>query len=124
MIERRGGSIINISSLAANDRYEDVPIPTGAAYGVAKAGLERFTFGLASELGKYNIAVNAIKPVRVVNTEGMRYWMANADKSEWQTPDKMVACAIFLAQQDAHGVTATVATDDELFAWHGLKTTK
>lgn len=121
MIKRGSGSIINISSLAANDRHEDVPIPTGIAYGVAKAGLERFTFGLASELGKYNIAVNAIKPVKAVNTEGMRFWMADADKSEWQTPDKMVTCAIFLAQQDAHGVTATVASDDELFAWHGLK---
>ncbi|MBN1368518.1 MAG: SDR family NAD(P)-dependent oxidoreductase [Dehalococcoidales bacterium] len=120
MVKRGGGSIINISSLAANDRHEDVPIPTGVAYGVAKAGLERFTFGLASELGKDNIAVNAIKPVRVVNTEGMRFWMADADKSEWQSPDKMVACAVFLAQQDACGVTATVASDDELVAWHGL----
>ncbi|MBN1367481.1 MAG: SDR family NAD(P)-dependent oxidoreductase [Dehalococcoidales bacterium] len=121
MVKRGRGSIINISSLAANDRHESVTIPTGVAYGVSKAGLERFTFGLASELGKDNIAVNAIKPVRVVSTEGTRYWMAEADKSEWQSPDKMVSCAVFLAQQDAHGVTGAVASDDELFAWHGLK---
>jgi citronellol/citronellal dehydrogenase len=119
MIEQKGGSIINISSGSATDN-ELGPVPTGIAYGVSKAGLERLTLGMATELGRYNIAVNAIKPVRPVNTEGMRYWMADADKSGWQTPDKMVKCAVFLAQQDAGGITGTISTDDEFAAWHGL----
>ncbi|HJX03895.1 MAG TPA: hypothetical protein VJ488_04990, partial [Dehalococcoidia bacterium] len=79
-----------------------------------------FTFGLAAEVGRYNIAVNAIKPLKVVDTEGMRFWQKEGDKSDWQTPDKMVKCAIFLAMQDASGVTSSVSTDDELCAWHGL----
>ena len=119
MIEQKSGSIINISSGSATDN-ELGPVPTGIAYGVSKAGLERLTLGMATELGKYNIAVNAIKPVRPVSTDGMRYWMANADQSDWQTPDKMVKCAILLAQQDASGITGTVSTDDEFTAWHGL----
>jgi len=119
MIEQKSGSIINISSGSATDN-ELGPVPTGIAYGVSKAGLERLTLGMATELGKYNIAVNAIKPVRPVSTDGMRYWMANADQSNWQTPDKMVKCAILLAQQDASGITGTVSTDDEFTAWHGL----
>jgi citronellol/citronellal dehydrogenase len=119
MIARKSGSIINISSLAANERDKGF-VPTGVAYGVAKAGLERFTWGMAAELGEYNIAVNAIKPVKVVDTEGMRFWQKNADKSQWQTPEKMVKCAIFLAAQDTHRVTGTVATDEELCAWYGL----
>jgi len=32
----------------------------------------------------------------------------------------MAACALFLAGQNAAGVTGTVATDDEYIAWHGL----
>ena len=119
MIEQKGGSIINFSSGSATDN-ELGPVPTGIAYGVSKAGLERLTLGMATELGQYNIAVNAIKPVRPVSTDGMRYWMANADQSDWQTPDKMVKCAILLAQQDASGITGTVSTDDEFTAWHGL----
>ncbi len=120
MIKQGSGSIINISSTAANDR--DIgAVPTGIAYGVSKAGLDRFTFGLAAEVGQYNIAVNAIKPAKVVNTEGMRFWLADADKSQWQSPERMVRCAVFLATQDARGITATVATDEELHAWHGLK---
>lgn len=120
MIKQKSGSIINISSGSATDN-ELGPVPTGIAYGVSKAGLERLTLGMATELGQYNIAVNAIKPVRPVDTDGMRYWMTDADKSNWQTPDKMVKCAILLAQQDASGITGTISTDDEFAAWHGLK---
>jgi NAD(P)-dependent dehydrogenase (short-subunit alcohol dehydrogenase family) len=119
MIKQKSGSIINITSGSATDSDLGT-VPTGIAYGVSKAGLERLTLGMATELGQYNIAVNAIKPVKVVNTDGMRFWMKDADKSNWQTPDKMVKCAIFLATQDAKGITGTVVSDDEFVAWHGL----
>jgi NAD(P)-dependent dehydrogenase (short-subunit alcohol dehydrogenase family) len=119
MIKQKSGSIINITSGSATDSDLGT-VPTGIAYGVSKAGLERLTLGMATELGQYNIAVNAIKPVKVVNTDGMRFWMKDADKSNWQTPDKMVKCAIFLATQDAQGITGTVVSDDEFVAWHGL----
>lgn len=119
MIEQRRGSIINISSLAANER-EGSKISTGLAYAVAKAGLDRFTWGLAAEVGKFNIAVNCLKPLHVVDTEGMRFWVKEEERKDWVSPEKMVRCAIFLAQQDAGGVTGTVATDEELCAWHGL----
>jgi citronellol/citronellal dehydrogenase len=120
MIKQKSGSIINITSGSATDSDLGT-VPTGIAYGVSKAGLERLTLGMATELGKYNIAVNAIKPVKVVNTEGMRFWMTDADKSQWQTPDKMVKCAVFLAGQDASGVTGTISTDEELSTWHKLE---
>jgi len=119
MIEQRQGSIINISSLAANER-DGATVSTGLAYAVAKAGLDRFTYGLAAEVGRYNIAVNCVKPFGVVNTEGMRFWVKEEDRKGWVSPEKMVKCAIFLAQQDAKGITGTVATDEELCCWHGL----
>ena len=117
MVEQRHGSIINISSVSATDRGPSI---TGVAYGVSKAGIERFTWGLATEVGKYNIAVNALKPSGVVNTEGMRFMLPDADKSQWVSPDRMVKAAIFLAVQDATGVTGVVAYDEEICAWHGL----
>jgi citronellol/citronellal dehydrogenase len=119
MTEQGSGSIINISSLAANER-DGGTVSTGLAYAVAKAGLDRFTYGLAAELGKFNIAINCVKPHYVVDTEGMRFWVKEEERKGWVTPEKMVKCAIFLAQQDAKGVTGRVATDEELCAWHGL----
>jgi citronellol/citronellal dehydrogenase len=119
MFKQNGGSIINISSLAADERDEG-SVKTGLAYAVSKAGLDRFTWGLATEVGKHNIAVNTLKPHAVVDTEGMRFWQQDADKSHWQPPDMMVRAAIFLASQDSRGVTGVVATDREICTWHGL----
>jgi len=119
MTEQRSGSIINISSLAANER-DGHTVSTGLAYAVAKAGLDRFTYGLSAEVGRFNIAVNCLKPHGVVDTEGMRFWVKEEERKGWVTPEKMVKCAIFLAQQDAKGITGRVATDEELCAWHGL----
>jgi hypothetical protein len=61
-----------------------------------------------------------LKPKKVVDTEGMRFWTSEEDRKDWVSPDKMVTCAIFLAQQDSKGVTGVVATDEELSVWHGL----
>jgi citronellol/citronellal dehydrogenase len=119
MMQRRQGSIINLSSLAADERDEGT-VPTGVAYAVAKAGLDRLTWGLAAEVGRYNIAVNALKPKLAVDTEGMRFWTREEDRKGWVPPDKMVKCAVFLAAQDASGVTGSVATDEELSLWHGI----
>ena len=123
MIKQKCGSIINISSLAADERDEGT-VPTGVAYAVSKAGLDRFTLGLATEVGKYNIAVNAVKPHCVVDTDGMRLWQPNADRSSWQSADRMVQAMILLANQDSQGITGTIATDREICTWHGLTTTK
>ena len=40
--------------------------------------MEWFTWGIAAEFGEYNIAVNAIKSVKVVDTEGTRFWQKEA----------------------------------------------
>jgi citronellol/citronellal dehydrogenase len=119
MVEQKSGSIINISSLAADERDEGT-VPTGVAYAVSKAGLDRLTLGLATEVGKHNIAVNAVKPHKVVDTDGMRLWQPEADTSGWQSADMMVKAVSFLATQDSKGITGTVATDRELCTWHGL----
>ncbi|MDY7034696.1 MAG: SDR family NAD(P)-dependent oxidoreductase [Thermodesulfobacteriota bacterium] len=117
MIEQGRGSIINISSLAADERSESF---TGLAYGVSKAGLDRFTVGLAAEVGRHNVAVNALKPHQIVDTEGMRFWLPDADKSQWISAEGMVKAAVHLAAQDAKGITGMVATDEEFCKWHDL----
>ena len=120
MIRQGGGSIINISSLAANERDLGT-VNTGVAYAAAKAGLDRLTWGLASEAGRHGVAVNALKPAKVVDSEGMRFWSSEDQRQGWTSPDKMVASAIFLARQNAGGVTGSVATDEEYMTWHGLQ---
>jgi len=119
MIDQKKGSIINISSLAADERDEGT-VPTGVAYAASKAGLDRLTLGLATEVGKHNIAVNALKPHRVVDTDGMRLWQPEDDRSTWQSAEMMVKATNLLAAQDSKGITGMIATDREICTWHGL----
>ena len=56
MAEGQGGSIINVSSVAAAD-----PTPNETAYGAAKAGVHAITKSFAREYGP-NVRVNCIMP--------------------------------------------------------------
>lgn len=121
MIQQGRGSIVNISSLGADrllsstvskDRSDEGVI-VGQPYGVAKAGL-------AAEVGGYNVAVNVVKPARPVVTEGFKLQRSDADWSQWVSADSMVKAAVFLARQDASGVTGAVNTDEEFVRDHGL----
>jgi len=63
MKEQEQGSIVNITSLAAV-----YGMPNGLHYTASKAAVIGATRGLARELGRYNIRVNAVAP-NVVNTD-------------------------------------------------------
>jgi citronellol/citronellal dehydrogenase len=86
------------------------------AYWVAKAGVERYYTGLAAELAQHNIAVNCLAPTKMVITEG---WLASGAGVE--VPDEMVEpvsavarAAVWLAGQDASGVTGTVQYSQDI----------
>ena len=128
MIEQGGGSIVNVSSHAATNIFSstlgedhDAGIAIiGQAYGSSKAALERLTWGLAAELGPHNIAVNALKPLRPVATEGFRFQRPDADFSTWATPEDMAKATVYLAGQDARGLTGAIVTAEELVRRLGL----
>lgn len=60
MKERRYGKILNISSILGLTGS-----PAMVHYGAAKTGVIGFTRGLATELGPYNINVNAVGPASI-----------------------------------------------------------
>lgn len=63
MKAQKSGSIINISSLAAT-----YGMPNGLHYTTSKAAVIGLTRGMAREVGRHNIRVNAVAP-NVVNTD-------------------------------------------------------
>lgn len=119
MMERKSGSIINITSQAGSERGGKT-VGYSAAYAAAKAGLDRLTWALAVEVEEYGIAVNGLKPAKVIDSEGMRLWASEEERKQFVPPDTMVVCAIFLAGQDARSLTGMVATDEEYIARYGL----
>jgi NAD(P)-dependent dehydrogenase (short-subunit alcohol dehydrogenase family) len=63
-LERRSGTVINVSSFAARKPRANI-----VAYAAAKAGLTRFTESLALEWAPYGVRVNAIAPGQFPDTD-------------------------------------------------------
>src|SRR6478609_5521515 len=105
-----GGSIINISSVAATSAP-----PSTAVYSGTKAAVVAITSALAKELGPRKIRVNSINPGMVL-TEGFR--AAGIDESDFRKqtesqtplgrigqPQDIAPAAVFLASPDSAWIT-------------------
>jgi NAD(P)-dependent dehydrogenase (short-subunit alcohol dehydrogenase family) len=107
MVDGGGGSIINVSSGAADPNVTGLP-PGFLTYSVAKAALERFSTGLAGEVASLDIAVNALRPGAVKTETAVRELGEDWDWTGWTTPDAVVPAVVFLAAQRGDGVTGRV----------------
>ena len=108
MIRQQAGSVISLSSILGSR-----VISGGVTYGMTKAAIERFTTGLAQEVGEYNIAVNALCP-GYTDTEGLRMLGSDAGRPSLQSPEIWGKYAVFLACQDATSLTGKCLTAEEL----------
>ena len=125
MIERGGGSVLNISSRAAIHPQAGKPSGDGAVYGMTKAAIERFTTGLAAEMFDHKISANALSPDRVVATPGQmfgrQYTQEMLDNSE---PVSHIAeAAHALVTGDPAKVTGGIRYTDEVLKEFGLTPT-
>ena len=74
MIERGGGRVINIASIAGK-----IGEPTASAYTAAKFGVIGFTRALAHEVARHEILVNAICPGPIPTELGEKGWREGAE---------------------------------------------
>jgi citronellol/citronellal dehydrogenase len=107
MADDGGGSIINVSSGAADPNVTGLP-PGFLTYSVAKAALERFSTGLADEVASLGVAVNALRPGAVKTETAVHELGEDSDWTGWTTPDAVVPAVLFLAAQRGDGVTGRV----------------
>ncbi|MGI9332087.1 MAG: SDR family oxidoreductase [Gammaproteobacteria bacterium] len=105
-----GGVIINTASTAALK-----PRPLNAIYATSKAAVLTLTKALAAELAPQRIRVNALSPV-AADTPLLRNFIGNDHEAVERIaaaiplerlchPDDMVACALFLASDEASFLT-------------------
>ena len=108
MVEQGGGSIINVTSSAAQNIR-----PKGVSYSVSKAALDVFTIGLAKELEENDIAVNALSP-GPIKTEGAVFTSPpDFDWTGWHPPEVLGPPSIWLAHQTAKTFTGQVVHKDD-----------
>lgn len=108
--DERGGTILNISSVASV-----IAGPNASVYSASKAAVDAITKSLSKELGQARIRVNAINPGMVV-TEGLHesgiYESDFRKRVEKEsplgrlgTPEDIAASALFLASDEASWIT-------------------
>ena len=108
---RRGGAIVNISSVHAHETTRNV-VP----YATSKGGVEAFTRGFSEELADLKIRINCVAP-GAVNTPML--WNNPNVKSGAETisgaigePADIAAAICFLASDEARFITGTTLVVD------------
>lgn len=116
MAKQKSGKIINIGSMLSFQGGKFIPSYTASKHGVA--GL---TKSFASELGAYNIQVNAIAPgyIKTANTAPIR---ADKDRNKeildripaghWAEPSELMGVAVFLASAASNYVNGIILPVD------------
>ena len=114
----KGGSIINISSIAGTT-VTDIRHHPKMPYHVAKAGLNILTQGLAVELGDYGIRVNAIAPGpthsdldKDLPPQAHEQIESSMPMHRFGEPIEIGALCVFLASPAGSQITGTITNHD------------
>lgn len=101
MSERGSGKIINVGSVQSQLARETI-----APYSASKSGIVGLTKGMAADLARYNIQVNALSPgyfatemnTDLVNDESFNDWLVNRTPARrWGVFEELWGTLIYLA---------------------------
>lgn len=123
MIKQGSGSIINISSGAAQaTTYGSVAHYGMLAYGVTKAALDKLSLWYAAELGRHGIAVNSLCPGAVITnswrelSQELKNQMLDTGKAKPPTVEALGDAIVYLAKQTGEGLTGRILEADDFGA--------
>jgi 3-oxoacyl-[acyl-carrier protein] reductase len=114
MMKRRGGSIVNISSIVGLHGN-----PGQTNYSASKAGIIGFTKALARELGNRGVRANVVAPgyvdtrlTQVIADEMKDLMLANTPLGRFGAPEDIAGAVRFLCSDEAAFITGDVLLVD------------
>jgi 3-oxoacyl-[acyl-carrier protein] reductase len=97
MVKKRKGAVVNVASVVAFARG-----PSNlSAYNISKRGIVNLTRGLAADLGRFGIRVNAIAPGGI-ETEMMRYIWGVPERLEMMESKMLLGNKLLKPEACAH----------------------
>jgi citronellol/citronellal dehydrogenase len=113
---KAGGHIVNLSPpLSMNPVW----FARHTAYTISKYGMSMCVLGMAEEFRSAGIAVNALWPRTVIDTEALRM-IPGVDRRATRQPQIMADAWHALVQQDSGEVTGEFLLDEEILARVGI----
>jgi citronellol/citronellal dehydrogenase len=114
MISNRFGHIFNLSP-----PLDLSMVPGRIAYSISKLGMTLLTIGLAQEVRSHNVAVNALWPVTIIESQASIGWGLGT-RDMWRKPDILVACALRLVQKEPAAITGQALLDEDFLRSEGV----
>ena len=120
MVDKRSGSIINVSSASAGP-----PLSKAFSYSVAKAGIKNLTQNLAREWATMGVRVNAIRPgffptewnrKNFITPEREIAILGHTPMGRYGEPDELLGAILWLASDASGFVTGSEVTVDGGFS--------
>lgn len=121
MLERGGGAVVNMSSLAG--LAADVVMP---AYAASKSGVNGLTRSIATRYGKQGVRCNAVAPgltlsqgaVSRIPPEFVQMNLDSTPRDRLSEPEDIARVAVFLASDDAAMINGHIVPVDGGFLVH------
>jgi citronellol/citronellal dehydrogenase len=114
MRDRKWGHIINMSP-----PIDLKVVPGKIGYFISKFGMTLLSHGLAEEVRPWNIGVNSLWPVTIIESQASINW-GLGDRSLWRKPDILVDCVLRLVQKDPLAVTGQALLDEPFLREEGI----
>ncbi len=114
MIKQQWGHIINISP-----PLDYSILPGKVAYFISKFGMTLMVYGLAEEVRGYNIAVNALWPVTIIESQATINF-GLGDRSMWRKPDIMADATYAIVTKGPQTYTGQALLDEDVLRAEGV----
>jgi citronellol/citronellal dehydrogenase len=114
MMQQRWGHIVNMSP-----PIDLSVLPGKVAYMISKFGMTMLALGLAEEVREHNIAVNALWPRTLIESQATIAWGLGTPQ-QWRKADIMADAVYELVRREPHTCTGKAWIDEDLLREAGI----